>query len=150
MHHTFLPLLLLPLLTSAHFSVIYPSPREANEDLQNEFPCGGTNSPSATRTQWSLTGGPIQLDLGHDRSLVQVLLGLGNDVGENFNITLLPTVQQEGPGDFCLGNVVVPASLGLREGQNGTLQIVTDSHPNGGLYNVRFLSSFPSLQILIN
>lgn len=136
MHLTFLPLVLLPLLTSAHFSAIYPRPREADEDNQGEFPCGGANKPSPSRTQWSLTGGPIQLDLGHERSLVQVLLGLGNDVGENFNITLLPTVQEEGPGEFCFENVAVPASLGLRQGQNGTIQVVTDAHSDGGYYNV--------------
>lgn len=78
--------------------------------------------------------------MGHDEAAVQVLLGLGNDPGENFNITLLPTIQEEGLGHFCLGNI--SASMGMMgevnitDGTNATIQVVTNGDSNGGLYNV--------------
>lgn len=131
-----LPLLaFLPLTTLAHFALESPPSREGNEDLQDQFPCGGSNTPSSERTQWPLTGGPIQLELGHTQSAVQVLLGVGNDPGENFNITLLPTIQEQGPGQFCIGAVTIPEGVST-EGMNATIQVVTNGDPSGGLYNV--------------
>ncbi|CAF9912243.1 MAG: hypothetical protein HETSPECPRED_000886 [Heterodermia speciosa] len=111
-----------------------------------QFPCGGKSTPSENRTQWSLTGGPIQLQMEHDEAQVQVLLGLGNDPGVNFNITLLPTIQEQGIGQFCLGDVVVPEGVAT-EGLNATIQVVTNGDPQGGLYNcadITFTSSAPT------
>ena len=31
---------------------------------------------------------------------------------------------------------MVPSSLGIKDGDNGTIQVVTNGDPNGGLYNV--------------
>ena len=97
-------LLLLP-LASSHFTLQSPEVRGFDEDKLGNFPCGGQDF-NGKRTPWPLTGGPIQLNMEHDRSAVQVLLGLGNDVGDNFNIILQPTLQEQGIGDFCLDNVV--------------------------------------------
>jgi hypothetical protein len=74
--------------------------------------------------------------MGHDRTVIQVLLGLGNDVGSSFNIILEPTFAQVGLGSFCLPDVPIPASLGITEGMNATMQVVTDGEGGGGLYNV--------------
>lgn len=126
---------LLPLTTLAHFELDSPASRPFLEDSSDQFPCGGQNTPSSTRTQWSLTGGPIQLTMGHDESAVQVLLGLGNDPGVNFNIILQPTIQERGIGQFCLSNVAVPDGVAT-EGMNATIQVVTNGDPSGGLYNV--------------
>lgn len=126
---------LLPLTTIAHFTLDSPTSRQIDEDTLGQFPCGGQNTPSSTRTQWSLTGGPIQLTMGHDESAVQVLLGLGNDPGVNFNVTLQPIIQEQGIGQFCLSNVVVPDGVAV-EGMNATIQVVTNGDPTGGLYNV--------------
>ena len=107
MHHS--TAFLFPCLLSfatAHFLLNYPAARGFNEDDLAKFPCGGQDNPSPNRTLWPLKGGPIQLNMQHDRVAVQVLLGLGNDVGGNFNITLMPTFQEEGFGDFCMGDVV--------------------------------------------
>ena len=135
-----LPLLLTLPLTSAHLELIYPPSRAFNEDTLSTFPCGGQNTPSATRTPWSLSGGPISLKMGHTSSAVQVLLGLGNDPGSAFNIVLLPTMQENAPGSFCIAGVTgsIPASLGIRDGDNATLQVVSNGDPAGGLYNVSF------------
>ena len=126
---------LLPLTTLAHFTLDSPASRPFDEDTLAQFPCGGQNTPSAIRTQWSLTGGPIQLTMEHDEAAVQVLLGIGNDPGVNFSIILLPTIQEQGIGQFCLGDVLVPEGVAT-EGMNATIQVVTNGDPNGGLYNV--------------
>ena len=91
---------------SAHFRLNYPEAREFDEDELAVFPCGGQDNPSNSRTPWPLSGGPIQLNMQHDRVAVQVLLGLGDNVGANFNITLVPTFEEEGLGDFCMESVV--------------------------------------------
>jgi len=77
--------------------------------------------------------------MGHDQAAVQVLLGLGTDPGSNFNITLLPTLQELGIGKFCLGAVTPPNGMNISEGMNATIQVVTNGDPTGGLYNVSFL-----------
>lgn len=126
----------LATLASAHYDLNYPVPRGVDYKKMGEFPCGGLNTPSPNRTEWPLTGGPVELRMGHDHALVQVLLGLGDDVGSNFNIVLVPTVQQEGTGEFCMASVQVPADLGVTDGTNATLQVVTNGDPEGGLYAV--------------
>lgn len=97
-------LLLLPLVSS-HFTLKSPIPRGFDEDKLGNFPCGGQDTVG-DRTPWPIKGGPIQLNMEHDEANVQVLLGLGNDVGNHFNIVLQPTVSERGLGDFCLGDVV--------------------------------------------
>lgn len=98
-------LLLLPLALS-HFTLESPKARGFDEVKLVNFPCGGQDTVSATRIPWPLAGGPIQLNMEHDQSIVQVLLALGNNPGNNFNIVLQPTLQEQGIGNFCLGNVV--------------------------------------------
>ncbi len=126
---------LLP-LASGHFNLNYPTARGFNEDLLGNFPCGGQNSASPNRTLWPTKGGPIQLKMGHVTASVQVFLGLGNDVGSDFNITLVPIFQEQGLGQFCMSNVMVPSDLKITDGQNATIQVVTNGDPVGGLYNV--------------
>jgi hypothetical protein len=84
---------------------------------------------------------PVALEMGHDRSVVQMLLALGNNPGDNFNITLEQTFQQQGEGAFCLPDVVVPSGV-VEAGMNGTLQVITDGEGGGGLYMVSSLSLF--------
>ena len=136
---------LLPLTALAHFSLVSPPGRDGDEEAQGDFPCGGGKTVSPKRTQFPLTGGPIQLDLGHDESLVQVVLGLGNDPGTNYNITLLPTIQEQGPGDFCIGAVTIPEGV-ARDGVNATIQVITNGESSPGLYNVSIqLGLLPSI-----
>ncbi|KAL8638492.1 MAG: hypothetical protein Q9228_004357 [Teloschistes exilis] len=129
-------------LATAHFTLDYPPARGFDEDQLGTFPCGGQNTISSNRTTWPLAGGPIQLTMEHDHAAVQVLIALGNDVTNNFNAILVPTTQEEGIGKFCLSDVKVPESLGIKEGDNATIQVVTNGDPNGGLYNVRLLPQF--------
>ena len=77
--------------------------------------------------------------MGHDETAIQILLGLGDNPGDNFNITLVPTIRQEGLGDFCLQGVSLPTDIGITDGTNATLQVVTNGDPTGGLYTVSLL-----------
>lgn len=133
---------LLP-LAFAHFTLDSPKARGFDEDKLGTFPCGSQDTVSETRTPFPLTGGPIQLTMEHDEAAVQVLIGIGNNPGEAFNTVLLNTIQEEGIGQFCMGDVIIPAGLQVKEGDNATLQVVTNGDPTGGLYNVseRFLEN---------
>ncbi|CAD0016940.1 unnamed protein product [Aureobasidium pullulans] len=66
---------LLPLV-SAHFELIYPAARGFDEDNLGQFPCGGQNTVTTNRTEFPITGAPIQLLMGHTSAKVQVLLAL--------------------------------------------------------------------------
>ncbi|KAI9749733.1 MAG: hypothetical protein M4579_006761 [Chaenotheca gracillima] len=122
-------------VASAHFKLDYPAARGFDEDKLPTFPCGGQNAVSSNRTAWPLKGGAVQLEMEHDRVMVQILLGLGNDVGDSFNITLLPIIEQEGEGSFCLKDIALPDGTTVTDGQNATIQVVTNGDPTGGLYN---------------
>ncbi|KAK8216068.1 hypothetical protein IWZ01DRAFT_539017 [Phyllosticta capitalensis] len=139
MRLTSAPLVLLaPALASAHFLMDWPPARGFNDDKAGEYPCGGFDTPSSNRTMIPLNAPfPIQLDMHHTEANVQVLIGLGNDVGPAFNYVLRPLVRERGPNQFCLGGMVVPAMLGnmnITDGMNATIQVVTNGDPDGGLY----------------
>ncbi|KAL8969608.1 MAG: hypothetical protein Q9183_001916, partial [Haloplaca sp. 2 TL-2023] len=130
----YLTLVSLSSLACAHFTLDYPPSRGDSDDSQGEFPCGGLDV-STDRTPWPLAGGTIQLTLGHARSAIQVLIALGNDVTTEFNTVLVPTIQEEGLGEFCFGDVAIPESLMVQEGDNATIQVVTNGESTQGLYN---------------
>ncbi|KAF1988148.1 hypothetical protein K402DRAFT_391920 [Aulographum hederae CBS 113979] len=125
----------LPILTAAHFTVSYPPSRGFSEDGISSFPCGGFNTPTAERTEFPLTGGPIQMDNTHTSSNLQVLLALGNNPGDAFNTVVVPTFMEQGPNEFCFGNVSVSGIEGLNitAGTNGTFQVIAGGD-EGGLY----------------
>jgi len=147
-----LTLLLLPLLTAAHFVLNNPPPRGSDEAKLPTFPCAGY-PVSANRSDWPISGGKISLTMGHDQTLVQVLLGIGNDVGEAFNYVLLPTIQQQGFGSFCITDLQMPIGLNVNDGTNATIQVVTNGDPNGGLYycaDITFRTSVISIASCVN
>jgi len=127
-------------LATAHFQILYPVPRGSdNEDTMGNFPCGGLDTVSSTRTPFPITNAPIQLHFGHTQTEIEVLLAIGNDPGSAFNYILVPTFQEEGPGNFCLGGgaITLPSGLNITDGTNATIQVITNGDPTGGLYNVR-------------
>lgn len=132
---------------AAHFKLEYPTSRGFDEDKMPEFPCGGLPQ-SSNRTQLSLSADtvPIALILGHSRTAVEVLLGLGNNPGDNYNITLAHTFGVTGLGAFCLPSVSLKG-VPLTDGLNATVQVVTNGDSGGGLYacaDVTFTSSVTS------
>jgi hypothetical protein len=133
-------------LAAAHFEVTHPPARTSGSHDAISFPCGG-QTVSANRFAVPLDNPQLSLGMtmGHDQAALQVLLGLGNDPGSNFNISVLPLMRQVGLGDLCLPNVRLSETvLGVAptDGMNATLQVVTNGDPSGGLYNVSFLSLF--------
>ncbi|KAJ5542591.1 hypothetical protein N7461_008594 [Penicillium sp. DV-2018c] len=125
-------------LAAAHFKLMYPESRGFNTDTMTNFPCGGL-SQSSDRTKLPLSGGsfPVALEMHHATTAVEVLLALGNESGDNFNIVLTPTFQVKGLGEFCLPHVEINEKLigrNLTNGMNATLQVQTNGDPTGGLY----------------
>lgn len=125
---------------SAHFKLIYPESRPRNEDTMPVFPCGGV-PPTGDRTKISLSDNsfPVALKMGHDETAVEMLLALGSDPGEHFNITLVPTFGLLGLGSFCLPHVSFDSSVvgtNITDGMNATLQVQSNGDPSGGLYTV--------------
>ncbi|PKY02291.1 hypothetical protein P168DRAFT_312444 [Aspergillus campestris IBT 28561] len=150
-----LPLLALPFLTSlvsAHFSLNYPPPRGENKDDMHTFPCGGLaqsskRAPIAISSDGKATF-PVAVTMGHAHTALEILLALGANPSDNFNITLHPTFGVMGLGSFCIPDVVVDeALLGTKvvDGMNATLQVQSNGDPAGGLYtcsDIQFSSTF--------
>ena len=132
-----LSLLAVAPLASAHFLLTWPDRRGFEDSKATGGPCGGFDSVSSKRTDFPLSGGPVQLDMHHTQTRIAVYLALGNDPkAEDFTITLVPTLSEEGPKNFCLGSVQIPSDLNITAGTNATIQVVTNGDPSGGLYQV--------------
>ncbi|PLB49256.1 GPI anchored protein [Aspergillus steynii IBT 23096] len=128
-------------LVAAHFKLNYPESRGVNEDKMTQFPCGGL-SASSDRTKVALSNDgsaylPVAITLGHSQTAVEVLLSLGDDPGENYNVTLVPTFRIEGLGSFCIPDITFDKNttgLNLTDGVNATVQVQSNGDPTGGLY----------------
>jgi hypothetical protein len=131
--------LLLP-LTSAHFTLNYPPSRDSSAESGVDAPCGGKSQGERTPVPLNSDRSvPIALEMGHDESVIQILMSLAENPDEDqFNITLERTFSQTGLGDFCLPAVVVPSEV--KVGDNATVQVVTDGEGGGGLYAVRLIT----------
>jgi hypothetical protein len=60
-------------------------------------------------------------------------------IGSNYNISLQATVGAQGLGEFCFSNVPLdPKTIGVvfQNGQNATLQVVTNGDTTPGLFAV--------------
>ena len=137
-------LTLLP-LASAHFTLNFPAARDNDDTNQATFPCGG-HDDVGERTSVSLDSIPLSMELGHSENYISVFLAIGNEPGDSFNVTLWPTVLEQGPGDFCWQSIPIPDNLTIEEGTNATVQVITNGHDGTGLYNVSYpLQRFPPL-----
>lgn len=126
-------LALLP-LAFAHFNLDFPASRGFDDDKEGEFACGSFNDVSSTRTDFPISGGPIQVRFGHQQTNVAIYMAIGDNPGTNFNIVAQQQLQVSGYGEFCFGNVSVPAGLNVTDGTKATIQVVTNAHGSGGLY----------------
>ncbi|KAI8629007.1 hypothetical protein F5Y19DRAFT_476098 [Xylariaceae sp. FL1651] len=133
--------LLLPAavqLASAHFQLEYPEWRsdslaEGTTYSQWDYPCAGVPYGAGNKTEWPLGSGAVVLDLHHPWTYVYVNLGLGENT-TNFNISLTPNLLNvTGNGTFCLPDLPLPTTIS--EGQNGTIQVVTNGQSGSALYN---------------
>lgn len=139
-------LILSPLLpfAAAHFTLDWPVARGFDEDTMPTLPCGGFDTPSSNRTSIALDANvlPVDITFHHSQTAVSYLLALGSNPGDSFNITLEPTLGAHGLGEFCLPSIPLDSKtlgVSLHDGQNATLQVVTNGDNGGGLFAVSFL-----------
>lgn len=134
--HTLSALAVVP-LASGHFLLTWPDSRGFDDSKATGGPCGGFDTASNKRTEFPLSGGPIQLDMHHTQTVVAAYLAIGNNpTADDFTITIVPTLSEEGPKNFCLGSANIPSDLNITAGTNATIQVVTNGDPSGGLYQV--------------
>ncbi|USP81066.1 hypothetical protein yc1106_08340 [Curvularia clavata] len=131
--NTLLALSFLP-LSLAHFNLNFPKSRGFNDDIEGTFPCGGYNDVSQDRTDFPISGGPIQLVMGHPQTNVAVYMAIGDNPGSGFSIVAKQQLMVEGLGDFCMGSVTIPKGLNVTAGTKASIQVVSNAHGEGGLY----------------
>ncbi|KAG9185882.1 hypothetical protein G6011_07213 [Alternaria panax] len=144
-----LTLAFLP-LSLAHFQLKFPASRGFTDDTESNFPCGGFDDVQQQRTDFPIGGGPIQLHMEHPQTNVAVYMAIGDNPGDGFSIVAQQQLQVSGLGDFCLGSVAVPAGLNVSDGTKASIQVVTNSHEAGGLYQCADVTLVNNAQINLN
>ena len=111
---------------------------------------GGGLSLSRNRTYWPTTGGSLAFQpgwfSGHATAFLHVNIGLDTDGPDdgpmNFTSSLVEPWQLLGPsngpypGTLCLPAVKVPEKLGIKAGDNATIQIVELATHGASLFAV--------------
>ncbi|KIX07358.1 uncharacterized protein Z518_02011 [Rhinocladiella mackenziei CBS 650.93] len=126
---------------AAHFELIYPYWRADSfipPASQYLFPCANINTTDESnnnRTLWPLDGGSLAIDFHHPWTYVSFNLGLGSNIS-TFNISLNPMLLNEtGNGTICIPKWTLPADLGIIDGQDASLQVITIGDDGTALYN---------------
>ncbi|KAI9783517.1 MAG: hypothetical protein M1839_003687 [Geoglossum umbratile] len=140
---------LLLQLTTAHFSIQYPYWRGDSFATQYSRPCGGVNQSLSdnNRTKWPIDGGAISFKPSHPWAITYVNIGLGGSNTTTFAVSLVPGFNQTGNGTFCFPKIAIPSSLGIKDGQNASLQVIQISETGSSLYNcadITFSKDAPS------
>ena len=126
-----------------------PGPRDAYEILTS-ISTGGGLSLTRNRTYWPTTGGALAFQpgwfSGHATAYLYVNIGLDTDGPDggpmNFTNSLEKPWQLLGPsngpypGTLCLPDVKVPSNLGIKAGDNATIQIVELATHGASLFAV--------------
>ncbi|KAF1852097.1 uncharacterized protein K460DRAFT_325687 [Cucurbitaria berberidis CBS 394.84] len=131
--NTFVALSLLP-LTLAHFQLTFPKARGFSDDVESNFPCGGFNDVQKQRTDFPISGGPIQLNMGHPQTNIAVYVAIGDNPGSGFSVVARQQLTVDGLGNFCIGSISLPTSLNVSDGTLASIQVVSNNHESGGLY----------------
>jgi hypothetical protein len=139
--NTILALSLLP-VSFAHFQLSYPTARGFSESQEGTFPCGGFNDVQKQRTDFPISGGAIQLNLGHEQTNVAVYMAVGSNPGSSFNTVVRQQFMVNGYGNFCIGQISVPAGMNVSDGTEATIQVMTNGEGGGGLYQVSYLQAW--------
>ncbi len=100
--HTFTGLGLIA-LASAHFQLQYPKARGFSEDTEPNFPCGGFDTVMSDRTNFSMSGNPIQMNFEHPQTNVAVYLAVGSNPGSAFNTVMMQQAYHLGSRISLLG-----------------------------------------------
>ncbi|KAF1917020.1 hypothetical protein BDU57DRAFT_475959 [Ampelomyces quisqualis] len=131
--NTVLALSLLP-VSFAHFTLDWPKARGSAENTAGDFPCGGYADVQQQRTDFPISGAPLQLNLGHEQTNIAVYMAVGDNPGSGFSVVMRPQFQVQGLGDFCIGQISVPSGVNVSDGTKASIQVVSNAHANGGLY----------------
>jgi len=128
---------LLLQLATAHFAVQYPYWRGNSFATQYMRPCGGVNQSVShgNRTLWPLDGGAVSFTPGHPWAITYVNLGLGGSNTTAFTTVLVHGFNQTGNGTFCFPKLTIPSSLGVKEGDTASIQVIQISETGSSLYN---------------
>lgn len=122
----------------AHFELLFPLRRGFEDDKEGTAPCGGFDTVSDQRADFPIGGGPVQINLGHPQTNVAVYMAIGDNPGNGFNIVLKQQLTVDGLGDFCFGDIRLPEGLNVSDGTKATIQVITNAHESGGLYQVSY------------
>ncbi len=128
-----LSMLTLTQVASAHFTLDYPPTRGFDEDLEPKF-CGGFDTPSQTRTPFSLGNATMTINNHHDSATVSVLIALDSDPTSFFqfsNGTTLPFVKSyftvpKGINCFYVDLSTALENQNIANGTLATLQVRFD------------------------
>ena len=123
-------------LGSAHFLLNYPQTLGFDDDSEGESPCGGADIKfSDNDTVVPVGGFPVALRSTHPEAAW--LYRATTDQQAPFNWTnILPVVNQNGLGDFCLPMLKLPNSF---TNHSGFIQVMQDA-ADGLLYQVMLFS----------
>ncbi|CZR62564.1 uncharacterized protein PAC_12461 [Phialocephala subalpina] len=116
-------------LTTAHFLLISP-PCGFSDDTIATFPFRGFYTVSANRTLFPISAGQIALEMADASADIEVLIGIGNNVGHGFNQVIRKTFRQSGEGDFCMTGFELDKSLNV---MNATIQVITSNEDGADL-----------------
>jgi hypothetical protein len=109
-----------------------------------------TEESNSNRTLWPLDGGSLVIEFHHPWTYVSFNLGLGANTS-TFNISLNPMLLNEtGNGTICIPKYTLPADLGISDGMEASLQVITIGDSGTALYNVRLPSfdAFSQVRIM--
>ncbi|KEZ44366.1 Uncharacterized protein SAPIO_CDS3347 [Scedosporium apiospermum] len=150
-----LQLVLAASLVSGHILITYPGTRGNNFITNDTFPfgmqwthpCGGLGL-SRNRTYWPTTGGTVAFQpgwfSGHATALLYINIGIDTDGPDggplNYTTPLVKPWQLLGPsngpypGTLCIEDIAVPEALGVKPGDNATIQIVELANHGASLF----------------
>ena len=128
-----LAFLTLLTVTHAHFILNYPPTLGFDDDLEAEAPCGSFTLISGNDSSAALAvdGFPLALVSTHPQASWLVRTTTDTTAPVRWS-AVMPVVNQDGLGAFCLPAVKLPASLA---GQTGAIQVI-QSAVDGLLYQV--------------
>ncbi|KAI1076226.1 hypothetical protein F5B20DRAFT_584569 [Whalleya microplaca] len=122
-------------VVSAHFALTYPSWR-ADTLSEMKGTCGCASQ--YRKPNRLASGGSVSLDLHHPWAYVDINLGLGENVADDFNVSLTPQLMNvTGKGNFCIPSLYLPESVSVSDGQKASIQVVTGGESGDSRYNMR-------------
>ena len=132
MRSSFLSYLLLGSVASGHFVLNYPGSLGFDDDNEPNPPCGGEDVVfDQNITSVPVGGFPVALLTTHPQAQFLYRGTLDKQTPSNWT-NLLPVVDEQGIGDFCIPNLKAPTNWA---NQTGLVQIIMDG-PDGILYQV--------------